>query len=350
MDPAAAAEAVRNALQQHERNKRSTDIPLYYGKKDKDTISPQFLVDRITHAGTIAGWNDQRKAEELYMTLRDRALLWYESLASVPGIDRADWATIRREFIDAFAPKYSAKTNCSNFAEMVQRSHESVQDYYLRIWDIFRNMCKSKPAAITVVRTGAGDPRAAVKLEGIEDMESFFLHQLFMAGLKEDIRAKIMEANRAQLHESLALAREIEVIQTDRKGKGVTVAPIQEKDHDEGDEKVVPEGLDEEEIELINAIRFKKGKKPFFKRNAGQGSYQNKTPFKCFYCKKANHYQRDCKTRIRDKAPMVNSKGEPYQTQHPKVHNISREQDREREDVGVDLYKMSTIGKQSLNF
>ena len=345
---AAAAAAVQVALQQHERNKRSTDIPLYYGKRDKDSISPQFLVDRITHAGAITGWDDARKAEELYMCLRDRALLWYESLASVPGLNRADWPTIRQEFINAFAPKYSAKTNCSNFADMVQRSHESVQDYYLRIWDIFRNICKSKPAAILAVRADAADPRPAVKLEGITDMESFFLHQFFMAGLKEEIRAKIMEANRAQLHESLALAREIEVIQTDKKGKGVTVASVQEKEQegDEGDEKVAPDTLDEDEIELINAIRMRKGKKPFFKKN-GSSNYQSRQPFKCFYCKKPNHYQRDCKTRLRDKAPMVNSKGEPYQSQ--KVNNINQ-QGQEREDVGIDLYKMSTIGRQSLNF
>lgn len=346
MDPAAAAAAaMADALRNHERNKRSTDIPLFYGKKDKDIISPQFLIDRITHAGAIAGWNDDRKAEELYMTLRDRALLWYETLATVPGVDRADWPTLQREFIDAFAPKYTAKTNCANFADMVQRNHESVQDYYLRIWDIFRNMCKSKPAAINAVRAGGAAPRADVKKEGIEDMEQFFLHQLFLAGLKEEVRPKVMEANRDQLHQSLALAREIEVILADKKGgKGVTVAAVQE--NPEKENKIEIDGLDEEEIEIINAIRNKRGKKPFFKKNGQNKNNQNKTPFKCFYCKKPNHYQRDCTFRIRDKAPMVNSKGEPYQ----KVTAVQQENENEQNNVGLDLYKMSTIGATSLNF
>ena len=345
---AAAAAAVAEALRVHERNKRSTDLPLYFGKRDKDNISPQFLLDRITHAGAIAGWNDARKAEELYMTLRDRALLWYETLATVPGVDRADWPTLQREFLNAFAPKYSAKTNCSNFADMIQRSHESVQDYYLRIWDIFRNMCKSKPAVINAVRADAGAAAAVIKREGIEDMESFFLHQLFLAGLKEDVRAKVMEANRVQLHDSLALAREIEVIQADKKGsKGVTVAAVHEVPDNDRDDKIAPDGLDEDEIEIINAIRNRKGKKPFFRKNGQSSNYQSRTPFKCFYCKKPNHYQKDCKTRIRDKAPMVNSKGEPYQKVNA-VQNQSHE--NEQNDPGADLYKMSTIGINSLNY
>lgn len=350
---AAAAAQLQAALLNHDRTKRSTEIPLYFGKRDVDTISPQFLLDRITHAAAIAGWNADRQREEFYMILRDKALLWYEALGRVPGVDRNDWPVLQREFLAAFAPKFTAKTNCSNFAEMIQRPQETVQDYYLRIFEVFRNMCKAKPANMAVVRAAGGAPQADVKQEGIADMEMFFLHQLFLAGLKEDIRAKTMEGNRPQVHESLELARETEIILADKKGsKGTTVASIDEinKTQVSEDENKLPEGLDDEELDIINAIRAKRGNKPPFRKfgqstngqNRNNGSFQ-KGNFKCFYCKKPNHYQRDCKTRIRDGAPMVNAKGEPYK---PKVASVQEEQ----KESGADMYRLSTIGMNSLNW
>jgi hypothetical protein len=48
-----------------------------------------------------------------------------------------------------------------------------------------------------------------------------------VAGLKEEVRGKVMEGDRDELHECVSLAREIEVIQNDKKTqKGVTVASI----------------------------------------------------------------------------------------------------------------------------
>lgn len=44
------------------------------------------------------------------------------------------------------------------------------------------------------------------------DMERFFLHQLFIAGLRDELRSKIMEAGKQTLQESLSFAREMEVI------------------------------------------------------------------------------------------------------------------------------------------
>lgn len=346
------AAQIQQALAAHERVKRSTEIPLFFGKADKDTLKPQFLIDRVDHAGQIAGWDDARKAEEFYMILRDRALIWYDSLEMIPGVNRADWPTLKAQFLAAYAPKNTAKTNCSNFAEMIQKSNESVQDYYLRIMETFRNMCQAKPAAILNVRAPDADPRAAVKLEGIQDMEKFFLHQLFLAGLKEEVRGKVMEGNRDELHECVSLAREIEVIQNDRKTqKGVTVASIEKSENSEPRQEQ-PEGLEDDEIEAINAIRFKKGKRPFTKK--GNFGYQgnsdwNKKGLICFYCKKPNHIQKNCKTRIRNKAPMVNSRGEPYTPRVSAVEERVPEGDKQK-DVGVDLYRLSTIGAHSLNF
>ena len=79
----------------------------------------------------------------------------------------------------------------------------------------------------------------------------FFFHQLFTPGLKDELRSKIMEAGMETLQESLFLARELEVIVQDKK-KATLDTVVEEEDT-----------LGEEDIEVINAIRFQRGQKPF---------------------------------------------------------------------------------------
>ena len=75
---------------------------------------------------------------------------------------------------------------------------ESIRDYYLRVCETFDKMCEAKPGNIGTLRTVPAAVAAAVpaimaadltamKTEGIKDMEQFFRHQFFMAGLRDDL-------------------------------------------------------------------------------------------------------------------------------------------------------------------
>ena len=113
-----AMQAVLNA---HDRVRRSTDLPLFFGRADKDSISARLLVDRIETTAQIAGWNDDaRKLQEMYMILRDRAVVWWRSLPDA-GIDRDDWNVVKNKFLAMYEPRYTAKMTCTNFHELVQR-------------------------------------------------------------------------------------------------------------------------------------------------------------------------------------------------------------------------------------
>ena len=79
MDP----EAMAGALAAHDRVKRSTDLPLFYGRKEKDTITAHQLINRFLTAAQIAGWNDERKCNELKILLRDQALIWWDALPNM---------------------------------------------------------------------------------------------------------------------------------------------------------------------------------------------------------------------------------------------------------------------------
>ena len=160
----------------------------------------------------MANWDDARKLSEIYLVLRDHAVLWWNSLLDA-DVNRANYKAVKADFLASYEPRYMAKTTCTNFKELVQRQGEAVHDYYLRVHNSFAKMCEAKPANIGTVRvvpaTAATVPPAdltTMKTKSIRDTEKFFKHQLFLAGLNKMLCIKVMEANKDTLHESMHLA------------------------------------------------------------------------------------------------------------------------------------------------
>ena len=291
------------AVERSNRISRSTDLPLFYGAKDKDTVEASFLIDRVETAAGVANWNtDDLKIGQFRLSLRDKALIWWKSLADA-NVNTAVWDEVKAAFIKAYQPRYSARTNCTNFQDLVQISSESVLDYYLRVYDTFTKVTKGKPATITAeVNWGPPDVLTAavaalpaaqrnllleIKREGVKQLELFVMHQLFLAGLKDEVRIRAMEANKPTVQEALDYARDLEVILADKK-KAAHVNLVQGE----------AAKLDEEEIQLVEAIRQQRGKP--YTRNPNQGTYK-RTPasdLTCHYCGIRGHVIRECRKRM----------------------------------------------------
>jgi hypothetical protein len=197
------------ALDEHDLIMRITDIPPFFGRKEKDTITPRYLVNRIEDAATIAAWpDDARKITEFRLRLRGDALVWWESM------EECSWNNIKDIFLKTFEPKFSAR-------DLVQRPGETVNDYHVRVHQACRTLFESMPEALATVRVsivGATheEAAAAAKREGLDDMAKFIRHQLFLTGLRDNLREKVLEANKGTLSESRKLARELEAIQQDK--------------------------------------------------------------------------------------------------------------------------------------
>ena len=332
---AAAPAAVAEALAAHDRVKRSTDLPLFYGRKDKDSITAHQLINRFDRAAVIADWNEDRQCSEFNLILRDKALLWWDALPNISehANVQTNIVNLKAAFLDYYAPKYTAKATCNLFIEMQQKGGESVTDYYLRVDDALKRLVEAKPAAmnnaiVAPLNGVALDAALVFKREGIKQDEQFFLQQLFTAGLREDIRTKVMEANMPTIREALKVARDTEIVYNDRKAKGATINSVQNENS--SDEEG---GEDEGDV---NALRGRDGK---FKSNKNRGKPQGrqdqtkpKFDGNCRYCNKYGHSQKYCFTRKENKAPMVDAKGIPFkpngqnggQNGH-KVHNVQEE-------------------------
>jgi hypothetical protein len=95
---AAANPGMAAALNNHDRMKRSTDIPLFFARRDKDTVLPRILIDRIEDATKIATWDEARKIRELKLCFRERAIIWWKSLRD-DAINLAVWNDVKAEFL-----------------------------------------------------------------------------------------------------------------------------------------------------------------------------------------------------------------------------------------------------------
>jgi len=138
-----AGPQLAQALNDHDRAKRSTDIPLFYGQPGRDTIAARLLIVRINDAGAIANWNNDRKLLEFKMCLRDKAVGWFEDLIE-NRINVDDWDIVKAEFLESYELKYSTKTACANFTDLNQKSDETINDYTYRVQQAYKRVTDKK--------------------------------------------------------------------------------------------------------------------------------------------------------------------------------------------------------------
>lgn len=313
------AQNVQAALLQHDRVRRSSDLPVYYGVPQKETISARDLIERLEKTAEIAEWaTDKRKCEGFYLLLREEALIWWKSLKA-HGVDQENWNAVKTAFLKYYEPKYTASTTCSNLQDLHQRPGEPVHRYYLRLFDALEKFRETQPALGAVRHAPAAGVAlaqadlVAAKKEGADEQDMFMRLQLFVAGLSDPYRTKVMEAGKATLGETVDYAIEMERIQQKEVKK---VHLVQEA-------RMTPqpvEDLDDDEREAVNAIRMRKGKPPFQKLSPA-GTLNRGTSgnaLKCRYCQKMGHKQKECRSRIRDRAPMVDQEGKPYR----RINNV----------------------------
>ncbi len=153
----------------------------------------------------------------------------------------------------------------------------------------YKRLTDKKPAAMAAVRVNitAGATEAEIKAEGVTDAFKFIKHQLFLAGLKDGIRDKVLEMEKPTFTESVKAARNLETIWED---------------------------LPDEQLGQLAVLRFQQ--KRITNNQASSTTTIRNPNMACRYCQKKGHLQKDCFACKRNKAPMVDTNGKPYQNQN----------------------------------
>jgi hypothetical protein len=237
-------------------------------------------------------------------------------LDNIIGFNKNNWNDLKAKFLEAYAPKYSAKALCICFQDLRQKPDETVQDFYNRVSDTFRNAYQVKPDH-TITYEGAmhdGITQAhanEILLQGVTRMQLLMLNTMFLGGLKEDIRNRVLEEGPTRPDDSVKLAREIESIINDRrKDRGVVITSIEVGEAEDGLD--VGE-VDEEEanhLNAVNAVLRRKGRPQYRFRLRPRGGQQKGSDGNglrdglngtgaiiCFFCNKPGHRIAQCYAR-----------------------------------------------------
>ena len=376
---------IEQALAAHERIRKSTDLPLWYGIKGKDTITAHDWLERFETASLIANWvpapaagqqpNYARKCQEFFMLLRAEAVTWYRALGELGQFDYTNWPLLREKFLTTFAPRYTSRTACLSFSDLAQRSGEGVVSFFLRVSRAHHLLKETRPATMFDVRDPPQAPnvdiadlaarQAAVnaaiaqaqarsKLEGINDMSQYFAQQLFQAGLNEDMRIKILERNFNNVMDAYEAALSLETIIQDKRGTKPLVTSVQDEQPDEEGEteNVIEDEDDEEMLSYVNSLRRSQGKPPIkFSRN---GKFKSKLSVTCRYCKKKGHFQKECMKRKRENGTMLDAQGKPYKVtqveddDESEYHSTKDEEDEDSNAIQAisNFYGINSISQE----
>jgi len=306
---AGQARAINNALVEHDRIRRTTDIPIFHGVAEKDTISPQQLVERLERAARVARWaTDEMRCDQFFLSLRDEALKWSNTLDNIIGFNKENWNDVKKKFLEAYAPRFSAKTLCISFQDLKQRPQEDVQQFYNRVSETFRNAYMTKPEHVTTYVGDLGGLTQAeadlIMSQGIQRMQLLVMNTVFLGGLKEELRNRVLEEGPTLIEESIKLARDFEAILERKKDreKGTFIMSVS----NEEDGQVIEVEEDEaEHLAAVNAIRKRQGLPGLrYRVRRGTGfrgrSGPNQRPQgNCFFCGKPGHRIAQCHLRMR---------------------------------------------------
>jgi hypothetical protein len=324
---------------------------LFYGIREKDFFSAEQWILRIEKARTASHWNDAQTAVFVYNALRGIALSWYEALRR-SRINTDNWAEFRTAFLTAYSATRTSRTATFNLADLRQGPTESTVGYYARVVKVIDDIAAMAPPHFEApaapfgpeIRGLVGFAALAEAVttthvetlidHGVTEAFNFVGLHVFIAGLRSNVREKIMETPPQDLYTAFESALALEKIRTEPKKAPASSAPsasVYEVEETSEAEPDSDNGL-ENEIAAISAklknLKKKRGKGGNF---PAQKATPGKPPQKpsgstfdnrCFYCKKPGHRQLSCFARIKAGAQMVDKHGKPL-AQQPSVQNIN---------------------------
>ncbi len=147
---------------------------------------------------------------------------WYNTLDNIFNFNKENWNNLKTKFLEAYAPKYTAKTLCICFQDLRQNPEETVQRFYNCVTDTFHNAYLTKPdhtvTYVGALHGGINQAQAGkILLQGVDRMQWLMLNTVFLGGLRKDIQTRVLEEGPTEPDESAKLAREIESIINDRR-------------------------------------------------------------------------------------------------------------------------------------
>jgi hypothetical protein len=145
--------------------------------------------------------------------------------------------------------------------------------------------------------------------QGIQRMQLLVMNTVFLGGLKEEIRNRVLEEGPTLIEESVKLARDMEAILEKKKDRDRTLLIANVSTEDDKDVIEVEED-EAEHLAAVNAIRKRQGLPGLrYRVRKGQGARGRSGSGQprsnnCFYCQKPGHRIANCHLRMKNSGKL----------------------------------------------
>ena len=344
---AAAAEAQLRLQQNLQADSMKTvlKIPFFYGEEKEDATKVAEFLQRFETSTTSMGLvTPAQKAAHFGSYLRGAAYIVHGNLESFGDIDVNDWPAVKAYFLQKYRGEHSAHNVIASFDTLKQKKGEGIMQFYSRVLNEVKLFIDQLiipdadlPAEVVALADG---PKTAYDKVYRKQMRQLVARTYFIGGIKSSIRTELQRIAPADLDGTVNAAIKLE--QTESKNHENHENRKINELADLDDEQLVEENLDQETISKINDRRGRLGRQPFRRPKYQRGQTG---ALKCRYCKKTNHSQKDCYSRIAKNAPMVDEHGKPYAHQYngkSKVHSTKETKEEENDGFFQTTEKQGT--------
>ena len=304
-------------LNEAQRQVELAKFPLWSGERTKDQFTAEQWIRRVEMVAQDGDWADARTMTHVLASLRGKALTWFESLARC-GINTGDFDAFKAAYLEAYSEIRTARTATFELMDLSQKPGEPVNEYHPRLIKIldtvehffpndFNQLTNPWPAEIAGL---AGFAAVANNIK--QQTQQRHLHHgakqglnsvgllLFMAGLRPQLRDELMKDPPHTLYAAFQRAQQLDRLYTEpTKKKIAAIWGDEEEDEEDVDKKV--EALETK----LEALKTRRAQLNGQGRSYRPGQNRSSKQFKCHYCDKKGHMQKNCFKRMKDGAPMV---------------------------------------------
>ena len=349
-------------------------LPTFSGDRKTDTFIAEHWLARVDNTRASANWDDARTMTYVFNALRGKAVLWYFSLER-SDVDVTVYDQFKAAFLEAYSTVRTVRSTTVTLTDLSQGPAESIVDFYARVVKAVKdveamipNGAFNIPAApwmdeVTAVAQFVALPvdiraRQAQLLvnHGARAMASHMGLNLFCSNIRAALREDLLKQAPATMYAAFQAAQEIEKIKSEARpsttvpAMPVATSPAVSASVDT-EESILAELDDLESLTQPRIDALQKKLKTFRNNrqtnnqqsgnrtnnnqnnnrgnNAPSGSSSNNNSNNrnrsnanrnnpnaknvvCRYCNIKGHFQYDCRSRLRDAAPMTDANGRPY--------------------------------------